>query len=1835
MFAEGQKGADAFFDHVASKQTETLDTMSGTVADLFKVADGEVDLTNLNNLSGEQFADLADKLGMSDQMLAAMLNKAKQFYDIDFSNVDVLREALATSESTVTGIGKTGDNTNLYTKESTFRAEAEAQNYTPTEIADLKETLTTKGVKLVKDAKDINTDDMKDYINGMGIKTGEQFVDKFSKLGFSREDLQSLYKDYGNLEGMKSEDGQTFSQMYSDYLKTQETANLEPDAKAANELETTNSILTGILAAVGGISLGAGKEELNNVRGGKGTDTAVQRFGHGLNASGNEFSNEQEYNAARKALEAERNENQRIIDGLNARKNELSGAEKKSVEEDIAAYEKANKIIDYNLQQGEKKYQQLLEEKAAQDEKNKSKEKEKDLDTTTDTTTQADKTLEIPKNLQAIKDAQDALKTNGFNINEAFGLKDGQVSQASLQFGNIINTLKQSGVEVQNLGSALQGLGPGGLEKLNDADLGQIINSLKLTQEQADAINALNPNLQVTATADTSAADEAVEEVEQKTAKPKILEVVTQAVNNAGQVAESAARQASKNSQQEGSQQVTKKLEVSYVTTITNEGEITAYLDSRISAIVKNAQSTKNLKLNASVTVDYKKGKQAKADRKSATVDYKKGKQEDAKDQKAKVNYVRGSQEGPKSPKTAQVNYELGTQAKPKDKHAKVIYDEAAKGKNNRIIHQSLPTFNSLAVGNVKKQPYTSASLGNGLTLTGEKGFEIAWLPSENRSMILGANGPQMVNLPRDAVVWTNEQSKKILKQKAIPAQSMATGYTASGKFSYGSSNTTTQQTTQKVTQQNNKDTANNNKATANNNKATKKVIKQAGKVYVWWENQARKVDGTQRKVDKLLKTFEKELKEVGKTASGIKSTTTSYKKQLKESIRLNKQSETQAKKELSNLASKKSNYSISYQKTTKTKKGKTKKETVNGKVNLAGYISYDSAHDTYVINQNALDKAALGYRDSKNKWHAGNKSRAEAIKKLAEEKINDKLSKRNTARDNITKAQDALEKLSNDIYENFYRWEKSITQVYVLTQKLETISKKISIAGAQADLQFAKLEAGIGSFSDSLPKIQQALQNERTQLLQQTTGKKSFLEASLQEFKDSLDFTAYAKKYLNSSDSTEARDDYKAASLAFGLLNELQMDSNNFDYNKAIQELNNKQYNEETNNQIKAVLDKIFEKQNNFLDAEEDAYKVQTEIYEKMEEYQSFISDFEQDLISGVDELKEDEINKLEKINSSLSQAYKDLIDEVKRKLDERRKQEDNAKTESDISKKQQRLAALRADTSGGHQVEIAQLEKEIADAQQDYQRSLEDQLLDRLQQQGDEAEKQRQRQIDLLEAAKEIAQQTGTNLEEVKKWLENPEANIDKIREAWLAQQGYNEATPNQQKQIEEQFNVEWSKYTTYFAELPEYQKAATDSLLSLEESVDSIAKQMPSLNKNQRSTAWMKENKFTAGQLKKLGYSAQSLSDAGYTNKQIHDAGYTAAQFKAVKGNRNIKTAIAAGYTPQQAAKAYGATAAMTTANMSGAATQKATKASAKTLQTIVNKSKTDKAVQKDMAGVQVGKVDVNGKTKGGIIKDSHISAGGGWVGANSGSTLYIKDWDEKTGKVKSGAWGKIPISKLTTTHLKNYPIDAKQALIYAIQHTKVGSKINGNFKSLVTAAGIVGKYYKLNNSIYGSIGSDGRIYYNDGKKGVQIWNAASGKIVLDKYKKADFIKKAKYKNVGREYASVLKANGVKGYSTGGIADYTGPAWLHGTPSKPELVLNATDTKNFLALKDVLSKAITSTDSIENSYGGDTNFEVNINVDHLNNDYDVDKVADRVRKIIVKDAGYRNVTQVRNFR
>ena len=101
----------------------------------------------------------------------------------------------------------------------------------------------------------------------------------------------------------------------------------------------------------------------------------------------------------------------------------------------------------------------------------------------------------------------------------------------------------------------------------------------------------------------------------------------------------------------------------------------------------------------------------------------------------------------------------------------------------------------------------------------------------------------------------------------------------------------------------------------------------------------------------------------------------------------------------------------------------------------------------------------------------------------------------------------------------------------------------------------------------------------------------------------------------------------------------------------------------------------------------------------------------------------------------------------------------------------------------------------------------------------------------------------------------------------------------------------------------------------------------------------------------------------------------------------------------------------------------------------------------------------------------------------------------------------------------------------------------------------------------------------------------------------------------------------------FKTGGLADFTGPAWLDGTKTHPEIVLNARDTANFLELRDILRDMNLASDG--KTSGGDNYFEIHIEVDTLSNDYDVEQVADKVKRIINDDARYRNTNAINLIR
>lgn len=125
---------------------------------------------------------------------------------------------------------------------------------------------------------------------------------------------------------------------------------------------------------------------------------------------------------------------------------------------------------------------------------------------------------------------------------------------------------------------------------------------------------------------------------------------------------------------------------------------------------------------------------------------------------------------------------------------------------------------------------------------------------------------------------------------------------------------------------------------------------------------------------------------------------------------------------------------------------------------------------------------------------------------------------------------------------------------------------------------------------------------------------------------------------------------------------------------------------------------------------------------------------------------------------------------------------------------------------------------------------------------------------------------------------------------------------------------------------------------------------------------------------------------------------------------------------------------------------------------------------------------------------------------------------------------------------------------------------------------------------------------------------------------------------YKNKPNGYGTTgwFNLNDLYAYKTGGLVDSTGLAWLDGTRKRPEMVLNAKDTENFIELKDILSDLLKGTNSMNSTdSSGDNYYEIHIDVDSISSDYDVEKLSKKVKQIIIQDANYRNVRSVNLLR
>ena len=144
-----------------------------------------------------------------------------------------------------------------------------------------------------------------------------------------------------------------------------------------------------------------------------------------------------------------------------------------------------------------------------------------------------------------------------------------------------------------------------------------------------------------------------------------------------------------------------------------------------------------------------------------------------------------------------------------------------------------------------------------------------------------------------------------------------------------------------------------------------------------------------------------------------------------------------------------------------------------------------------------------------------------------------------------------------------------------------------------------------------------------------------------------------------------------------------------------------------------------------------------------------------------------------------------------------------------------------------------------------------------------------------------------------------------------------------------------------------------------------------------------------------------------------------------------------------------------------------------------------------------------------------------------------------------------------------------------------------------------------------------GSSKQNIYSAAASWIESEKAAFKQEVINKWKK-----KFPYMNIGD--FDVTSKPVYQWYKKGGLANFTGPAWLDGTKSNPERVLSPRQTKLFESMVSSLEKTANNS-TINSGFNSSYNIgEINtvIKVDRLDNQTDINKLAKQVEEKIVKD-------------
>lgn len=655
----------------------------------------------------------------------------------------------------------------------------------------------------------------------------------------------------------------------------------------------------------------------------------------------------------------------------------------------------------------------------------------------------------------------------------------------------------------------------------------------------------------------------------------------------------------------------------------------------------------------------------------------------------------------------------------------------------------------------------------------------------------------------------------------------------------------------------------------------------------------------------------------------------------------------------------------------------------------------------------------------------------------------------------------------------------------------------------------------------------------------------------------------------------------------------------------------------EETGNKIEEYISKLEEIQDQIQEAEDALEDINDEVAEIRERGAKANQELQDMVLDKLIEREQQQIDLQEKTNQAINDAASDLHDAISHNIEKMRQDRDNERKKEDLAEKERRLAYLKMDTTGGNALAIKQLEKELKEEREEFNDALVDQALTNMQEQNEEAANQRERQVELLQGILDFQKTIGYFSQRALEIVEAGTKDGFLVENSDLYDLLITDNNDYWEKSVASR-NAYLSEIATLVAE-----KYAKDELVNSERNLNNggyMTQMMNATSAEQFRQAEEARNNYI-NEHPEEGWATTGFSDS-YQLGQINKKGLTTEQIlgtntkgtkydfqalinQAIKDQNWEEAAIWEGYRDlklhmlnRDSERTYGSQAASAYAKATGSLTSSGERGTAKdqsaSHSTSILEEKAKKLYETSMANLPEPTTDGGYMT---LMQEAMDR------GRFDEAFAYAKKRDAKidtTGK----AYNEQDSFKYVYRRFTGYGDNWEAARAEYKKGFGAGYKDGEDYKALTDSA--------ISNSQWK------KAFYYAGQRDKKL--ATDPSVAQYKGPRDD----TTWEYVFRKWNGQFK--------TGGLVEGTGLAWLDGTPSRPEYVLNAGQTQAFLRLADMVSNLGSG---LTQQTVGDTYINVDINVDQIANDYDVEVAANKVKQILYQDAMYRNVNRVNLLR